>query len=303
MSLRVRLHGDTDIGKEVLPAGKKFLVWLKKDMEYNDLKQNQRTHKMADGIIFKVGSVFGQDTIDVTVPEKVVVEEEVKERFVVKPYYVVVCIGETENEPEWCLIWDAVNNCEASFFPSYPVAYSDYINSFGKLLTNVVSQDIFDKVLAGEFSLYRGSGSAVSANDGCEELINEYTDDGTTNICHYQVQGCGSWPPVCINEDCYICAECSEMVEDGCPESGDIYMSAYNEDYEFGVMQAWRSGIPTSYNLTIITPEVDELPILGAGETSCVRTKTDWESGNFSWYYYPQACWPQVFSGWEDIES
>jgi len=76
VAVRIRLEGDRDTAKALLPTSRKFLVQLKNDMKYNDLKQNQRTIKMADGVVFKVKSIFGQDTIDITTHVEVVEDRE-----------------------------------------------------------------------------------------------------------------------------------------------------------------------------------------------------------------------------------
>ncbi len=68
-------------------------------MRFNDLKQNQRTINMADGVSFKVRSIFGQDTIDVTVPTPEVVEKEVKEKILIVLEYRVKIINKTTGEP------------------------------------------------------------------------------------------------------------------------------------------------------------------------------------------------------------
>ena len=98
MAVRIRLGGNTDVAKNLLPTGRKLLVALAEGMRFSDLKQDQRTMRMADGTVIKVKRVFGQDTIEVTVPVVGVPEEEVKKEVPINLEYRVKIINKTTNQ-------------------------------------------------------------------------------------------------------------------------------------------------------------------------------------------------------------
>jgi hypothetical protein len=87
LALRIRLGGNTDAAKELLPTARKLLGDLTESMKFNNLKQDQRIMKMADGTVFKVKRVFGQDTVEITVPAVEVPMEEKKEEILATPKY------------------------------------------------------------------------------------------------------------------------------------------------------------------------------------------------------------------------
>ncbi len=206
--------------------------------------------------------------------------------------YVVVGIGGIEGEPELCTIWNVKSNTKATdLFPEYPVLYSEFANLWKDKMPLSPGGRMFNKSFAGESSLYKGEGDPTSANTGCESLTNEYTDNGQVDVCRYFVIFCMGHLNGCA-EDCLICAECDSMSEYCSDLPGDPKTLAWRETMEEGVMKAFQQTPLESFDLEVVTPQEEEVPIGGAGERTCVRNELEWKHGGFSWYYTSHPTWP-----------
>jgi len=276
MPYRLNIKGDTDAAKMLLPMARKELETLKTHMEFANLSQHQRTVRLSNGTIIHLERVFGQDTINIEVPEVEVIKEEVKEKLEQDKFFVIVSLDD-----KTCIIWDAIaNKLATQLFSDYPVEYSEFEDRWIDKLEDV-GYNLFNIEEAGENNFRNNN---VSANTGCGTLVNEYTDEGHVEKCMYN----NYW-----DEPCQICRECSWFVSN--PWCGnETYLQVWEEDAEHGIAKAAIS-ILSSYNLTIVSPSGDEPPLNDAGLTSCVRNEIDWEEGGFEWMwelYMVSGIWP-----------
>ncbi|MCK5617664.1 hypothetical protein KAR91_88180 [Candidatus Pacearchaeota archaeon] len=87
MSLRVFLHGDTEVARAFIEGAQGLLGRLKVEMSFNSLPQLARTYVLESGEIIRVQSFFGQDTITIESPILEVAEiseEEVEIPFIIR---------------------------------------------------------------------------------------------------------------------------------------------------------------------------------------------------------------------------
>ena len=142
MAVRIRVNGDTDIAKNLIPTGRKLLTALVESMRFNNLKQDQRTMKMADGTVFKVKRVFGEDIIEITVPIIEEVEKQAEEVVSIPSKYKIKITNIKDGEivDTSCLMRMAVYSKDANNLENEDHIFFDYkvptdLDENGNLIT------------------------------------------------------------------------------------------------------------------------------------------------------------------------
>jgi len=262
MPYRLRLHGDTDSAKLLLPTARRVLDELNRDMAFNNLGQLQKTVRLASGAIIKVANILGQEVIDVTFPEVVpVIPPVVEEEYPITVNFVVIEVKNPVYDSKY-IIWDVGSGALADAFVEYPITEDDVDGWIAASMAEDATDNngIYSVVLAGETS---GNGLG-SANTGCGALTNTLSN-------YWGYYGFYDVPSGPCGYDYYWC--CVEPREwyDGswhgtwetCPECGAVW--DWYDQLRWYDMKAFILGPLKSYNLTITVPGAF------AGLTTCVR--------------------------------
>lgn len=281
MPYRLRLHGDTDSAKLLLPTARRVLDELNRDMAFNSLGQLQKTVKLASGAIIKVTNILGQEVVDITFPEvEPVIPPVIEEEYTSTVNFVVIEVKNPVYDSKY-IIWDVSTGALADAFilEEYPITEEDVEGwAASTLAEDVTEVGIYSVVLAGETS----GNELGSANTGCGALTNTLSNywgyygfyDVPSGPCGYQYYWC--------------CVEPREWYDgawhgtwETCPECGAVW--GWYDQLRWYDMKAFILGPMKSYNLTI------QVPGAFINGTTCVRNHAiiyEREYDSYVWQVY-----------------